>query len=60
MRNILKHYSGTQSGTPLSSKKSPNFDKNENLEKNKARKYYQNSFTRSALRFIITFYSQFQ
>jgi hypothetical protein len=34
MRNILKHYSGTQSGTPISPKKSPNFDKNKFLVKN--------------------------
>ena len=29
MRNILKLHSGTQSGTPVSSKKSHNFGKNE-------------------------------
>ena len=31
MRNILKLRSGTQSGTPVSSKKSHNFGKNEFL-----------------------------
>ena len=29
MRNILKLHSGTQGGTPVSVKKSHNFDKNE-------------------------------
>ena len=64
MRNILKHYSGTQSGTPVSLKKSLNFDKIEKIMKKeevmRLENTNQNSFTRSALRFIITFYSQFQ
>jgi hypothetical protein len=34
MRNILKHYSGTQSGTPISSKKSSDFGKNKFTVKN--------------------------
>ena len=35
MRNILKLYSGTQSGTPVSSKRSRNLGKNDfSVEKN--------------------------
>ena len=38
MRNILKLHSGTQSGTPVSSKKSRNFSKNEFSDEEKLEK----------------------